>query len=96
MVCVSPSTGQRSKEPMLTLTNTRGSNMWFGVHATTVTNTPDGATTSAAAATTTVPFGNTTSASATPSANGTSQKNIPKKIISVGSPAYTLKMEHVE
>ncbi|XP_069191889.1 molybdenum cofactor sulfurase isoform X2 [Procambarus clarkii] len=33
MVCVIPDTGERTREPMLTLSATRGSSMAFGVHA---------------------------------------------------------------
>ncbi|KAG7172880.1 Molybdenum cofactor sulfurase-like, partial [Homarus americanus] len=46
MVCVVPDTGERTREPMLTLSATRGSSMKFGVHAMTViakesTNMPE-------------------------------------------------------
>lgn len=33
MVCVVPGSGQRTKEPMLSLSSARGSSMLFGVHA---------------------------------------------------------------
>lgn len=33
MVCVVPGSGQRTKEPMLSLASARGSSMLFGVHA---------------------------------------------------------------
>lgn len=33
MVCVVPGTGQRTREPMLSLASARGSSMLFGVHA---------------------------------------------------------------
>ncbi|KAK4303906.1 hypothetical protein Pmani_024112 [Petrolisthes manimaculis] len=97
MVCVSPTTGQRSKEPMLTLTTTRGSNMWFGVHATTVNKTPGNTTTSIIAAMSTT-NANAIGASDSTSTNNTvtSMENSHKKVICIGSPVYTLKIEQQE